>query len=417
MSGRSLLPAQSAPWIGAFVLATAAPHLFGSNSAITIMNQMSITIVFALSYNMLLGQAGMLSFGHAVYMGLGGFACLHVMNYAQAESLPLPLPLLPLVAGGFSLGVATIVGALSTRRAGTPFAMISLGIVELVASSAIILSVFFQGGGAGGDRAGGPEVFGVDFAQQIEVYHLVIAWTAIAVLAMYLFTRTPLGRMANAVRDNAERAEFLGYSAALVRLYSFSIAGFFAGVAGGLFAITYEIATVENLSVEASGTILMVAFLGGVGSFIGPVLGAVVFTLLQTVLSLETDLWRLYLGALFLATVMFFPGGLAGLLALHAKLARTGRAGRVVRPYLRTVSFAAVGALAVAALLEMLSHARQAAVGETLMRLFWLEIDSADPFVRAVFALLAIAGFLAARRSAPTLAAAWRGADPEEERR
>ena len=106
------------------------------------------------------------------------------------------------------------------------------GVVELVASAAIIVSVFFQGGGAGGDRTLSPPVFGVDFAQQIEVYYLVVVWTGVSIAAMYLFTRTPIGRMANAVRDNPERAEFVGYSSYLVRLISFMAAGFFAGVAG-----------------------------------------------------------------------------------------------------------------------------------------------------------------------------------------
>ena len=116
---------------------------------------------------------------------------------------------------------------------------------------------------------------------------------------MYLWSRTPVGRMANAVRDNPERAEFLGYSARWVRYYSFVASGFFAGVAGGLFAINYEILTEENLNTASSGVILLVTFLGGVGFFFGPIIGAIAFTLLQTVLSLQTELWAFYAGVLF----------------------------------------------------------------------------------------------------------------------
>jgi branched-chain amino acid transport system permease protein len=102
---------------------------------------------------------------------------------------------------------------------------------------------------------------------------------------MYLFSRTPVGRMANAVRDNPERAEFLGIFRAMGAVCSFVASGFFAGVAGGLFAINYEILTEENLNLATSGVILLVTFLGGVGFFFGPIIGAIVFTLVQTVLS------------------------------------------------------------------------------------------------------------------------------------
>ncbi|MFC6639743.1 branched-chain amino acid ABC transporter permease [Sulfitobacter sediminilitoris] len=257
------------PWAAAIVVLLMLPHVFAANSTITIMNQMAITIIFALSYNMLLGQAGMLSFGHAIYLGFGGFICIHVMNYLQAAGVPIPLPFLPLFAGLFSMGMAMLIGSFSTRRSGTVFAMISLGVVELVTSYSIIGYSFFRGGGVGGDRTLGVPFFGIEFLRQIEVYYLISFWLVASVSLMYLFTQTPMGRMANAVRDNPERAEFLGYSARWVRFFSFCAAGFFAGVAGGLFAINYELASAENLSVQASGAILMIAFLGGIGVFGG----------------------------------------------------------------------------------------------------------------------------------------------------
>ena len=109
------------------------------------MNQMAITIIFALAYNMLLGQGGMLSFGHAVYMGVGGFMCVHVMNYVEVNSAPLSLPFLPIFGGLFGLGLATVVGTFSTRSAGTVFAMISLGVGELIAACSLIIVAFFGG--------------------------------------------------------------------------------------------------------------------------------------------------------------------------------------------------------------------------------------------------------------------------------
>ena len=122
------------PWLLAALLLLVLPTVFPSNSALTIMNQMAITIVFALAYNMLLGQGGMLSFGHAVYMGVGGFMCVHIMNYVEVNEAPVPLPLLPIFGGLFGLGLASIVGSFSTRKAGTVFAMISLGVGELIAA-------------------------------------------------------------------------------------------------------------------------------------------------------------------------------------------------------------------------------------------------------------------------------------------
>ncbi|MFC6687481.1 branched-chain amino acid ABC transporter permease [Jhaorihella thermophila] len=259
---------QFLPWLVSALFLLVMPLIFPSNAALTIMNQMAITIVFALAYNMLLGQGGMLSFGHAVYMGMGGFMAMHIMNWIEFHELPIPLPVLPLLAGLFALGLAMIIGSFSTRKAGTVFAMISLGVGELIAACSVIIVAFFGGEeGVSGDRTYGLPFFGIEFIRQIEVYYLTAAWLMISAVLMYLWSRTPLGRMANAVRDNPERAEFLGYSARWVRFYSFCASGFFAGIAGGLFAINYEIVTEENLNLAQSGMILLVTFLGGAGFF------------------------------------------------------------------------------------------------------------------------------------------------------
>ena len=218
----------------------------------------------------------------------------------------MPLPFLPLVGGLVGLGLATIVGSFSTRRAGTTFAMISLGIGELVAACCIIITVFFGGEeGISGDRTMGLSTFGVEFITQIEVYFLIAFWVFISIFLMYLFSQTPVGKMANAVRDNPERAEFVGYSMRWVRFFSFCGAGFFAGIAGALFAINFEILTEENLGLAMSFNVLLATYIGGVGFFIGPVVGAVVFTLLQTVVGLQTDLWALYTGVVFILRTLY----------------------------------------------------------------------------------------------------------------
>lgn len=396
-----------APWVIASIALMILPMVFTNNSALTIMNQMSITIIFALAYNMLLGQGGMLSFGHAVYAGVGGFACMHIMNMSDFFG-SFPLVILPLFGGLFGMGLAMIVGSFSTRSAGTVFAMISLGVGELIAACSVIIVAFFGGEeGISGDRTYAQPFFGVEFLQQIEVYYLTAAWVVISAALMYLWSRTPVGRMANAVRDNPERAQFLGYSSRWVRFYSFVASGFFAGVAGGLFAINYEILTEENLNTASSGVILLVTFLGGVGFFFGPIIGAVVFTLVQTVLSLQTELWAFYAGCLFLATVMFFPGGLAGLLMMHVPVFKLGKAKQLVLPYLKTLLPGAIGTLGLCALIEMIFHYRHGATGDNEMTLFWTTFDSHAIVPWIVAGAITLIGLGIAKATAPALKEAW----------
>ncbi|MEP1208958.1 MAG: branched-chain amino acid ABC transporter permease [Rhizobiaceae bacterium] len=411
-----LVPIRSAlPWLIASGFLLLLPQVFPSGAGLTIMNQMAITIVFALAYNMLLGQAGMLSFGHAVYMGLGGFFCMHLLNQVEYNDLYLPLPLLPLFGGLFGLFFAFLIGSFSTRRAGTVFAMISLGVGELIAACSIIIVVFFGGEeGVSGDRTMGPEVLGFDFASQLEVYYLTAIWLVVAALGMYLFSRTPMGRIANAVRDNEERAEFLGYSQRYVRWISFCASGFFCGIAGALFAINFEILTEENLNLATSGSILLITFLGGVGFFIGPVIGAVVFTLLQTVLSLYTEIWQLYLGILFVLTVMFFPFGLTGLIAMHFRPWNLGKFGLLVRPYAVMAVPALVFVSSAVAVMEILFHARHASIGDEEMNLFGLTINTHSQVPLLVACVAVVVSFLVIKRLAPGLKEAWDEANHQE---
>lgn len=400
-----------APWVIASVALMILPMVFTNNSALTIMNQMSITIVFALAYNMLLGQGGMLSFGHAVYAGVGGFACMHIMNMSDFFA-SIPLVVLPFFGGLFGMGLAMIVGAFSTRSAGTVFAMISLGVGELIAACSVIIVAFFGGEeGISGDRTYAQPFFGVEFLQQIEVYYLTAAWVVLSAALMYLWSRTPVGRMANAVRDNPERAEFLGYSSRWVRFYSFVASGFFAGVAGGLFAINYEIVTEENLNTASSGVILLVTFLGGVGFFFGPIIGAIAFTLLQTVLSLQTELWAFYAGVLFLATVMYFPGGFAGLIMMHVPVYKLGKAQTLAMPYFKTLLPGAFGILGLSALVEMTFHYRHAATGDDEMTIFWTTFDSHDIMPWIIAGGITLIGLGIAKATAPALVDAWNEAN------
>lgn len=402
-----------APWIVCAVLLLTLPLIFGDRGEITIMSQMAIMIVFALAYNMLLGQGGMLSFGHAIYVGMGSFLCLHVMNSASFSSIPVPV--LPLLGGLFGLGIAMIIGSFSTRSAGTVFAMITLGIGELMAACVLIIVVFFGGEeGISSDRTEGMPFFGVEFFTHIEAFYVIAFWLLVSSVLMYLFSRTPVGRMANAVRDNPERAQFLGYSARWVRYVSFSASGFFCGIAGGLSAILFEIATESDLNVGASGIILLIVFLGGVGVFWGPALGAIIFILLQTVLGLQTHLWELYVGVIFVCMVMFFPGGIAGLIVAHGVAMSLGKLNLLIRPYLTCVLPGIIGALGLCGLVEMIFHLREAATGEYEMTLFWTDLNTHNFWPWLIFGGIALGGALIARNQTPVLKEAWAEANTIE---
>lgn len=397
-----------APWIAALVGLAVLPQLFSSNISIYTMNLMGIFIIFALSYNMLLGQGGMLSFGHAVYFGLGGFMSVHFMNYIEDGLFALPMIFVPVFGGLIGLVFAIIIGSFSTRRAGTVFAMITLGIGELMASSSLIFVAFFGGEeGVSGDRTMGPEVFGMDFAQDIEVYTLIAFWVFVTVALMYLFSRTPMGRLANAVRDNDERAEFIGYSQRKVRFISFCASGIFAGIAGGLFAINFEIVTEENLNALTSGVVLLMAYIGGVGFFVGPIVGAVIFTLLQTLLSNYTEIWQLYVGVMFVLTVMYVPQGLTGIIAMHIPIYKMGRLSGLIVPYIKAGIPVSLCLTGIVGFLEMIHHVRAASVGDTEMSLIGIEMNTHSFVPWIVILLLVLIGGFFTKMQMPQLREAW----------
>src|SRR4026207_2055883 len=225
--------------------------------------------------------------------------------------------------------------------------MITLGIGELVTACALMFQTFFGGeGGVSTNRMIGHSLFGLAYAAPIQVYYLIVAWTAIAVALMLLLTRPPVGRMANACRDNFERAQFVGYDPRMVRFVQFSLSGFFAGIAGALYTLTYEIVTYDTVGGAMSANALLMTYIGGGGAVGGPVIGAILIVLLQSWVSLLSNSWLVHVGVLFILMVTFAPGGAAGLLVVHHPIARSGRMGRLAAPYARMAGpglFVAVG--------------------------------------------------------------------------
>ncbi|UWU90181.1 branched-chain amino acid ABC transporter permease [Bradyrhizobium sp. CB1015] len=395
-------------WIATAVVLIVLPKIFGSGGALTTFSLIGISIIFSLSYNILLGQTGMLSFGHAVYYGLGGFLVIHAINIIGANKLPIPLPLVPLIGGLTGLFFAILLGWVSTQRSGTAFAMISLGVAELIASSALILRTFF--GGEAGISANRTKVFRLfdwSFGPQIQIYYLVAAWTLICVIAMYALTRTPLGRMCNAVRDNPERVQFVGYDPHVVRYLAFCFSGFFAGIAGGLAAINFEIANSAYLGAVQSGTVLFSTYIGGVGYFIGPIVGAIFVTVLSLSLSDLTSVWQLYFGLFFIAVVTFAPGGITGLLMMHRPLVRGGTLPKVLPYYLIALvpTLAMVAGIVLA--IETIVFYTTNHGDDPNIKAFGMSFNASSPITWTLAAFLIVAGYIVARRTWSWLARAW----------
>lgn len=395
------------PWLAFALVLAIAPWVFDSNLSLSLLTQVGAMVVICLSYNLLLGQGGMLSFGHAVYTGLGAFCAIHAIRLAASGVLPIPLSLVPLVGGLGGVVVAAILGYPSTRKAGTPFAMITLGVGELVHASALMFPAFFGGeGGVSANRVYGSPVWGIDFASQRQVYGLIAVYCFACTAALYAFTRTPLGRMLNAVRDNPQRAEFIGYNARQVRYLAFIIAGFFAGVGGGLTAIHFEIVTAESVGSLRSGSYLLFVFLGGSTVFFGPVIGAVLLVVSLVWLSELTVAWQLYLGLVFMGMVMAAPGGIAGVLVEHAQLARRGGLAPLARAYLARGAAAGVALMGVGAAIEMAYRWRLDLIGEASVAYLGLSLDPRNPWHWCGAAFVALTGgllwALARRRAGAT---------------
>lgn len=389
-------------WAGFALLLFVMPRLFTSNFSLSMLSQMGIAIVACLSYNILLGQGGMLSFGHAVYTGLASFMTMHALNRIADGSLPIPTSLIPLVGGLTGAAFAVLLGFVTTRKAGTPFAMITLGIGELVFAMSLMVPEFFGGeGGVSGNRAAGPKVMGISFGPAIQVYYLLAIYTFVCTAAMYAFTRTPLGRMLNAVRDNPERVEFIGYSTQRVRYLAFIISGFFAGIAGGMYSLNFEIATAEVVGAARSGAYLLFTFLGGAIFFFGPIIGGVLMVLATVLLSEFTKAWLLYLGLIFLFMVMYAPGGIASLIMMNLRVAAFGRLRALVASYLALGGTALVMLVGAAAIVELVYHTQlKDTLGNTVEFMgATLDAHSVDTWFGAVFVLLTgLALFELARR-------------------
>ena len=375
------------------------PNIFTTSFALTLFSKMGVLIIFSVAYNMLLGQAGLLSFGHAIYFGLAGYASIHILSAINESYLPsLPLILLPFIGAFVGLMLGICIGYLSTKRLGTAFAMISLGFCELVTALTLIFVVFFNGeDGIQADRVTGNEFLGFTYGPQSEVYYLILFWCIISVSLMYLLTKTPFGRMCNAVRDNQQRAEFVGYNVRKVRWLAFSLSAMFAGAAGSLHAINYEHIGFESVSLVQSGLVLFMAYIGGIGNFLGPILGAISLTYLDTMLSDITEAWVLYYGIIFVLVIAFAPQGISGIIMVHEPIIRNNPSllKKLVFPYtifLVSIIILTIGFTSIIELIHSLKSSKDS------LKVYWLNINNNNIFIWMLSSLIFISGILLTKK-------------------
>ncbi len=281
--------------------------------------QMLIAALFASAYSLLSGRAGMLSFGHAAYFGVGAFATIHAMNAFGGKGL-VPTPLMPLVGAAAGLVVGIVAGWFATKRGGTAFAMITLAIAELLHALAPQLKGLFGGeSGISGMRA--PSL-GITFGSTAQVYYLTLFWVLLSLALLYFHTLTPAGRLTLALRENGHRLRFLGYNVHGLGVSAFAISAMFSGVSGGLQALSNEAANYAVFDAGVSATVVLNSYIGGVGSFLGPTLGAASMTFFGYAVSDATQSWLLYQGIVFVLVMMYAPDGLSGLFASIARSIR-----------------------------------------------------------------------------------------------
>jgi branched-chain amino acid transport system permease protein len=250
-------------------------------------------------------------------------------------------------------------------------------------------------------------LLGLSYGPPIQVYYLALAWTAVAVMLMRLLTRTPLGRMASACRDNHMRAQFVGYDPRMVRFCQFALSGFFAGIAGALYALVYEIVTYDSVNAVMSANALLMTFIGGVGVFWGPIVGAALMTLLQSWVGMISNAWQIYVGVLFIVIVMYARGGIAGVVLQHSPIWRARRMRALVWPYLRVTlpTFAAMTGFV--ALVELASFVTIGAHEGKVLHVFGGALDPASPWPWTIAASLLLIGAVIARGQGRAFAARW----------
>ena len=302
--------------------------LFASGFHVTLATEILIFALFAMSLDVQVGYARMLSFGHVAPYGIAAYSTA----FALLHGIPLPAALLVGIAA--AIVVAIPMGWLCTRAGGVAFAMLTLAFAQLAYAIAFKWNTVTGGsdGLSGLTRNIGPFGFS-GFTSRNGYYWLTLAIVVVVLLIVQSFARSPMGTAIVAVRENEKRARAIGYDPRALRLAAFVVSNAVAGVAGALHACSILYVSPELLHWTLSGTVLVAAIVGGRGTLIGPMIGAALIILASHNLSALTDSWPLVMGALFIVVVIAAPEGLWGLglkVAKHQATRKQGREAKAV---------------------------------------------------------------------------------------
>ena len=278
---------------------------------VSLLTEILIFALYSVSYNLLLGYGNLLSFGHAMFFGLGAYATAVAMNHILGLGF---FPAILLGTGSAALA-GFLVGFLILRQKGASFALLTLAFNALFYAMAIKFTFITHGDD--GLSVVRPNInlglFTLNTSDVVVFYFVTLLVVGTAIIAGWYFTQTAMGKTVVLMRENEERMKFLGFSANVTRLVLFTLTGGLAGLAGSFYALFFNFVSVDAISIAMATTVLLITFVGGSGSFAGPIVGAFVYIYLQNFLSDVTDRWQLFMGLIFIFMVLFVPGGLSKL--------------------------------------------------------------------------------------------------------
>ena len=290
----------------------AVPFVLPGTFYLSIAGHIIVFAMLALSLNILIGHGGMTSLGHAVYLGVPAYAYAVLSGGGMGAG---PAAVLAVALGTM---LAAVFGVLALRASGLGFLMITLALGQVVWG----LSYRWVGltGGDNGLRSSRPVLFGVDFSDPIIFYYLLAGVFAVALVCLWQLAGSSFGVCLRGARDQPRRMRMLGHDVWRIRFAAFALAGFWGSVAGVLYVWDFGFISPQTMSLQQSAEALLMVVLGGAGTLAGPVVGAIIITLVKTVVSSHVDRWSSLLGLIFIVVVMLLPQGLVpGLMGLRTR--------------------------------------------------------------------------------------------------